>query len=168
MRNRRGQRGPVKTPTDHPAESLGTTIARGVVAGVAGTVVMTAFQLMVEMPLTRRAESYAPAGLAEKLLPIRRRGGGARRALNYAVHFGVGAGWGAAHAFARRKGLPGQRAVGTVFGAIYAGDAVLNTALGLYKPWRWTREEWATDLGEKLILAEATALVYWRLEPGRR
>lgn len=34
-------------------------MARGVAAGVAGTVVMTAIQLLVEMPITRRAESYA-------------------------------------------------------------------------------------------------------------
>jgi hypothetical protein len=36
-------------------------LGRGIVSGVAGTVVMTAFQKLVEMPLTQRGESFAPA-----------------------------------------------------------------------------------------------------------
>ncbi len=43
--------------------SVAATIGRGVVAGVAGTVVMTAFQKFVEMPVTGREDSYAPATL---------------------------------------------------------------------------------------------------------
>ena len=36
-------------------------LGRGVLAGLAGTVVMTVFQRLVEMPLTSREDSYAPA-----------------------------------------------------------------------------------------------------------
>ncbi len=36
------------------------TIARGIAAGIAGNAVMTAFQKLVEMPLTGRGDSYAP------------------------------------------------------------------------------------------------------------
>jgi len=36
-------------------------LGRGAVAGVAGTVVMTAFQKFGEMPITGRSDSYAPA-----------------------------------------------------------------------------------------------------------
>ena len=39
-------------------------------AELVGTVGMTAFQKLVEMPLTGRVDSYAPAALAEKVLRI--------------------------------------------------------------------------------------------------
>ncbi len=45
----------VKNESSEP-EILG----RSVVAGVAGTVVMTVFQKLAEMPLTGRPDSYAP------------------------------------------------------------------------------------------------------------
>lgn len=138
-------------------------VGRGVVAGLAGTVVMTAFQRFVEMPLTGRAESYAPANFAQKLLPVAPTTEGERRALNYAAHFVIGAAWGIAHGVAVRRGLRGQRAVATVFGLVYTGDAIVNTLLGLYQPRRWSAQDWAVDLGDKLLLAEVTGAVYERL-----
>lgn len=42
----------------------------GVLAGLAGTAVMTAFQKLVEMPLTGRDDSYAPADFVERVLPF--------------------------------------------------------------------------------------------------
>ncbi len=50
--------------------SLAVNLGRGVLAGMAGSVVMTAFQKFVEMPISEREDSFAPAGLAEKLLPM--------------------------------------------------------------------------------------------------
>lgn len=48
-----------QTPGDQP--SLTAMIGRGIMAGLAGTVAMTVFQKPVEMPLTGREDSYAPA-----------------------------------------------------------------------------------------------------------
>ena len=104
------------------AGSVVATAGRGAAAGLGGTVVMTAFQKLVEMPLTGREESYAPADFAGKALGIRPRRPGARRALNYAAHYAIGATWGATHALVERHGLRGQRAVAAVFGGIYVGD----------------------------------------------
>ncbi len=142
---------------------LATTLGRGVVSGLAGTVVMTGFQKYLEMPLTRRKESYAPADMVQRLLPIKARRRRDRRRLNYAAHFGVGAAWGAAHAVAARAGLSGQKAVGVVFGTLWPGDVVGMTALGLDKPWRWSRQDLAIDLVDKLVLAEATGVIFKRL-----
>lgn len=156
--------------TDAPSQNpprLSAALCRGIVAGLSGTVVMTAFQKLVEMPITGRSDSYAPASFAEKVLPIRRGGKVAQRRVNYAAHFGIGAAWGASHGVAEHAGLRGQRAVGAVFGGIYIGDALLNTALGLYKPWEWTAEGWIIDVGEKLLLAEATGLIYERIASSR-
>ena len=148
--------------------STAAVLGRGVLAGLAGTVVMTAFQKLVEMPLTRREESYAPAALAEKVLAVRPRTTAGRRRLNDATHFAVGGMWGAAYGIAAAKGLRGQKAVNTVFAAVYTGDVLLNTVLGLYQPSTWTAKDWAVDVVDKYVQAQATGAVFDHvLDPAR-
>ncbi|MBA2625315.1 MAG: hypothetical protein H0U89_06900 [Acidimicrobiia bacterium] len=147
------------------SERMAATLRRGAVAGVAGTAVMTAFQLLVEMPVTGRGESLAPANLASKLLPIQPDGPSGRRRLNYAAHFAVGIGWGVARGVAGRRGLRGQRAVAVVFGLLWTGDVLAMAALGLDDPpWRWSRRDLAIDVVDKIVLAEATGLAFEQLE----
>ncbi len=146
-----------------PSVSAASNIARGLIAGVGGTVVMTAFQRLVEMPLTGRGDSYAPADFAEKVLPITARSDRERKQLNYATHFALGTMWGAAYGLAANAGLSGQRAAMTVFAAVYTSDVLLNTALGLYDPKSWSVEDWVIDVTEKLIQAEVTGLVFDRV-----
>jgi len=127
------------TPTQQP--SLTSSLALGAFSGLAGTAVMTAFQKYVEMPITGRGESYAPAKFAERVLPVNKKRRKQRRRLNYGVHFGLGLGWGAAYAVAAHRGLRGQRAVAATFAAVYSGDVLLNTALGLYAPLEWSPKD---------------------------
>ena len=143
--------------------STGEFIVRGVVAGVAGTVVMTAFQKLVEMPLTGRSDSYAPADFAEKVTPVTTTSPQGRRRLNWATHFSLGTMWGAAYGVAAARGLRGQRAVNAVFGLVYAGDVALNTALGLYHPRQWSAKELAIDVVDKYVQAQGTGAVFDRL-----
>jgi len=148
--------------------TLAGAIGRGVVASVAGTAVMTGAQKLIEMPLTGREDSYAPADFAQKVLPIRPASAAGRKRLNYATHFALGTLWGSAYGVAAHAGLRGQRAVAAVFAAVYTGDVLLNTALGLYKPTSWTKQDIAIDVGEKLIQAEATGAVFDRfLDPAK-
>jgi hypothetical protein len=143
-------------------------VMKGVVAGVAGTAVMTAFQKLVEMPITGRPDSYAPADFAEKVIRIHPVDPAARWRLNYITHFALGTMWGAAYGLAASAGLRGPRAVAAVFGVVYTGDVLLNTALGLYQPTTWTRQDWTIDVLEKLIQTAATGAVYDRfLDPVR-
>lgn len=143
--------------------STASDMGRGVLAGLAGTAVMTAFQQLVEMPIAGRKDSYAPAQFAEKVLPIHPRTPGSRWRLNYATHFALGTMWGTAYAVAARAGLRGPRAVAVVFVTVYSGDVLLNTALRLYHPSRWSRQEWVIDVLDKLVQAEATGLVFDRI-----
>jgi len=146
------------------SESLPAAAGRGAVAGLAGTAAMTAFQLLVEMRVTGREESYAPATLVMKLLPIAPKRKRDRRRLNYVAHFAVGLTWGVGHGLiATRAGLRGQGAIAAVFGALYSGDVIANTALGLERPWRWSGGELAVDVIDKLVLAETTGIVFDRL-----
>lgn len=132
-------------------------------AGVAGTGVMTTFQKFVEMPLTGRGDSYVPAELAERVFSVRPTTEQGRTALNYVTHFGLGKMWGAAYGVAAARGLRGQRAVNAVFMTVYPGDVLLSTALGVYHPTRWSVQDWVIDVGEKYIQAQATGFIFDRL-----
>jgi hypothetical protein len=121
---------------------------------------MTAFQKFVEMPLTGRKDSYAPADFAQKILPIHPTSDRARKRLNYATHMALGTMWGTAYGVAAHAGLRGQRAVAAVFATVYTGDVVLNTALGLYQPTTWSAQYWAVDIIDKLVQAEATGAIF--------
>jgi len=152
---------------DTPSTAM--VLGRGVLAGLAGTVAMTAFQKAVEMPLTQRGDSYAPAAFAERVLRMHPSTPAGRRRLNLATHFSLGAVWGTAHGVASVRGLQGQKAVHAVFAVVYTGDVLLNTALGLYQPSTWTARDWAIDLVDKYVQAQATGAVFDRfLDPARR
>ncbi len=143
-------------------------IGRGIVAGIAGTVVMTAFQKVVEMPLTGRQDSHAPANFARRVLPVHPGNTQERKRLNYATHFALGGMWGTAYGLTASAGLRGQTAVNTVFAVVYTGDVLLNTALGLYRPAQWTGKEWAIDVVDKYVQAQATGLLFDAfLDPAR-
>ena len=143
--------------------SLAGNIGRGVLSGVAGTVVMTAFQKFIEMPLTGREDSYAPAKFAQKVLPVQADSQQELERLNWATHFGLGTMWGSAYGLAAHAGLSGQKAVAAVFGTVYTSDVLLNTALGLYKPQTWSSEDWAIDIVDKFVQAQATGAIFDQL-----
>ncbi|WP_164701446.1 hypothetical protein [Modestobacter sp. KNN46-3] len=146
--------------------SLAANVGRGVLAGVAGSLVMTAWQKLVEMPISERGDSYGPADLTERLLPVKPRSDAGRKRLNYATHTSLGAMWGAAYGVAAHLGLRGARGAGATFGAIYTQDLVMITALGLGKPWTWSRKDWTIDVLDKAVNIAATSAIFDRaLDP---
>lgn len=144
----------------HHTPTLTATLVRGVASGIAGTAVMTAFQKFVEMPVTGRGTSYAPASFAERVLPVHPRTEQDRTRLNWATHFGLGTMWGSAYGVAAHKGLRGPKAWVTVFATVYTGDLLLNTALGLYHPTEWSTQDWVVDVTDKFVQAAATGAIY--------
>ncbi len=148
---------------EHARPSAAAVMGRAVLAGVAGTAVMTAFQRFVEIPLTGREDSYAPAAFAEKVTGVRPQSPQGRRLLNTVTHYTLGALWGTAYGVAASRGLRGQRAVHVVFAVVYTGDVLLNTALGLYRPGTWSAKDLAIDLADKYVQAQATGQVFDRL-----
>jgi hypothetical protein len=151
-------------------EELAKMVGLGMLAGVAGSVVMTAFQKFIEMPISEREDSYQPAQLAQKLLPIDPpKDDKALKRLNYAMHFMLGAMWGGAYGVAAYKDLRGLRAVSRVFPIIYTNDLAVATVLGLGKPWKWSRKEFTIDLVDKFVQVMATSFIFDRfLDPKRR
>lgn len=149
-----------KLATKRP--SLAVNVGRGALAGVAGSVVMTAFQKFVEMPISQREDSYGPAELAQKLLPVPVNPSteAGRKRLNYAAHTALGAMWGAAYGVTAHKGLRGLRGAAATFGAIYTQDLVMITALGLGKPWTWSRKDATIDVLDKAVVIVATGAIF--------
>ena len=141
--------------------SLPSSLARGVAAGLVGTTAMTAFQRLVEQPVTRRPDSFVPAEIAEAL-GVRARTAQGRTRLNWVSHFGFGSVWGAAYGVAAGAGLAGQRAVHTVFAVLYPVDVLAATALGVYAPRTWSRQDWVVDVVDKYVALQATGLAYDR------
>ena len=141
--------------------SLPSSLARGVAAGLVGTTAMTAFQRLVEQPVTRRPDSFVPAEIAEAL-GVRARTAQGRTRLNWVSHFGFGSVWGAAYGVAARAGLSGQRAVHAVFAVLYPVDVLAATALGVYAPRTWSRQDWVVDVVDKYVALQATGLAYDR------
>ena len=121
---------------------------------------MTAFQRWIEMPLTRREESFAPADLATKLLPLEPKDEDTRRRINLVAHYALGTGWGVARGVAGHAGLTGQAAALAVFAGMYPADVALATALGVYSPREWSALDIAVDVVDKLVQAEATSVAY--------
>lgn len=136
------------------------SVSRGMVAGVAGTVVMSVFQKCVEMPITKREDSYAPADFAEKILPVHPKTEQGRKQLNWVTHFALGKMWGSAYGLTAHAGLRGPKAIAVVFATVYTSDMLLNMTLGLYKPSTWSKQEWAIDLLDKFVQAAATSVLY--------
>lgn len=143
--------------------SMWSTLGCGVVAGLAGTAVMSAFQKFIEMPISGRDDSFAPANFANKVFGIKSRSEKERKVVNWVTHFALGAVWGTAFGIAGQNGLRGQKAVAAVFTTVYTGDVLLNTALGLYQPSSWSKGDLAVDLIDKLVQAEATSAIFDRI-----
>jgi hypothetical protein len=145
---------------------MATTVGLGILAGLAGTVVMTAFQELIEKPVTGRSDSYAPANFAEKISGVHPTTKQGRERLNWATHFALGGMWGSAYGVAAYAGLRGPQAIAAVFATVYTGDVLLNTELGLYKPSTWSGRDWTIDLTDKFVQAAATGVIYDRfLDP---
>jgi hypothetical protein len=80
--------------------------------------------------------------------------------LNYVTHYALGTMWGSAYGLAARGGLRGGKTVAAVFGVVYTGDVLLNTALGLYQPWTWSAQDITVDVVDKCVQAAATGVLF--------
>jgi hypothetical protein len=154
-------------------------VVKSVAAGVAGTGVMTAYQLAVAklrgQPLSTAVpeswdEAPAPAQVAKKAADAVGQGRRLTREqvplLTNVMHWLYGVGWGAFYGVAagrtRPRPVTGGLALGTgVWGASYAE----LVPLGIYKPpWEYEAKELALDLSYHLVYGVAVAAAYAALD----
>jgi len=81
-------------------------MGKGLVAGVAGTVLMT-LSSTIEMKLTGRAASSAPGDAAAKVLGVEATGEAERARFSNVVHWAYGTTWGAVRGLVGVAGLTG-------------------------------------------------------------
>ncbi len=152
------------------------TVARGLVAGLAGTVAMTGYQLAVAK--LRGQENKKPHRWADAPVPAQL----AKRVsegvfehkvtlkdapkLTNLVHYAYGTGWGAVYGLAQGTLHAPTLAHGLGFGTAVWGTAyAVLPPTGLYEPpWRYPVKELALDLSYHLVYGVAVAGAYRALD----
>lgn len=139
-------------------------VARGLLAGAAGTAVMTAAQTAY-YKATGAEGSETPAEVGKKLaglvdveVPEER-----TEELNTAMHVAYGTGWGALYGLvAGSRPGRGPLKAGLLFSlAVWGASLVELPALGVAKPtFAYGLQATATDFGFHLVYGEAVALAY--------
>lgn len=140
-------------------------VAKGMAAGLVGTVAMTVSE-RIEMAVTGREASDVPGQVGAKLLGRQPETAAEMQRLSTRVHWAHGVLGGGLRGVLERAGVDGSAASVAHFAALWGGDATLYAALGIAPaPWDWSEEELAADLLHKGVYAAVTGVVYDALPP---
>jgi hypothetical protein len=140
-------------------------IARGLIAGAAGTAAMT-ISSTLEAKLRGRGESSAPADAAGEVLGVEPTDEQGKRRFATLVHWGYGTSWGAARGLIDETGLDGPAATATHGALVWGSAAAMLPSLGVAPPiWRWRVKEITIDLFHHGVYAAATGAAYEAISP---
>lgn len=150
---------------------MANIVVEGVVAGLAGALVMTIGE-KVEQRFTGRPSSYVPALTLGRMVGIADRRAEKSTALNLGMHFGQAAALGVVRALMAEGGLRGVRASTAFTGLRLVNDQTLENYTGAgAPPSTWPRDELLVDVVHKAVYGLVTGLVADRLAarrgPGR-
>ncbi|SDR18893.1 hypothetical protein [Thermostaphylospora chromogena] len=138
---------------------LKRALREGLIAGAAGTVVMTLGE-KAEQRLTRRPDSYVPARVLQRLTGMAERPGRRPVAANWAMHYGQGALMGVLRSAMAHAGLRGPWASAKFMVVRLTADQIQENATGAgAPPQSWPRAELGVDLLHKAVYALATGVV---------
>ena len=143
-----------------PVESLAMGIGRGLLAGVAGTAAISLSQA-IEMKLTKREPSTAPADAAGKVLGIRPRHLAGKARFAHIVHWAYGTTWGLFRA--ALGGRPRRRlwAALAQLAAIQTAALVMLPKLGVAPPLtEWEPAEIGTEILHHAVYSIAADATY--------
>jgi hypothetical protein len=154
-------------------------LARGVAAGLAGTALMTVYQLAVKAARGERLDTpvprtwddaEAPAQVAKKTARLLGRERAITKAdaplVTQAMHWLYGTGWGLGYALLASRRRPSPPAGAAVLGvSVWAAAYAQLVPLGIYEPpWRYPPAELALDLSYHLVYGAGVASAYASLE----
>jgi len=133
-------------------------IARGLIAGLAGTAAMSLSQ-RIEMALTGRQPSATPAEALCLLLGFETRSEAEEQRLAEEAHWAYGTAWGLGHAVLRPIPEPAR---GLVFlGAVWGAGVALLTATRLSPPpTQWTTQSLLSDIAHHAVYVAAGSAAY--------
>jgi hypothetical protein len=140
---------------------LSSAIGKGLVAGFAGTAVMTVSSTL-EARWRGRPASSAPARATAKVLGIRSfEDATAQARFNDLSHWGYGTGWGVVRGLLAGAGMSPRAATAAHGAAIYGAAQVTLPALEIAPPVVfWAKEEIAIDAFHHAVYAAATGFAY--------
>ncbi len=141
-------------------EKIAGDIGKGLIAGAAGTLAITLSQ-MIEMKITKRKPSNAPAEAAQKVLDIKPATEEDKNKFSQEVHWTYGTSWGIPRGIMSLLGLKGLPATTLHFATIYASALLVPTELKVAPPLKeWQPKEFAVDALHHLVYAIAAGLVF--------
>ncbi len=144
-------------------------VGKGILAGMAGTALMTGYQLAVAK-LRESESSSAPAEVGKRIIEgVFKRDVPEDRmeALNNAMHVAYGTSWGPVYGIARSSLRRRASTHGAVFGALVWGASLVQLpAMGIAPPiWKTPPVEAALDLSYHLVYGLGVATAYSVLDP---
>ena len=143
------------------ADTVASSIGRGLLAGFAGTAAMT-ISSTLEARLRGRAPSSAPARATARVLGISSfEDSVAQARFNDLSHWGYGTGWGVIRGLLAAAGLSHRKATAAHGAAVWGSAQVTLPALDIAPPAIfWPKEEVAIDALHHTVYALATGIAY--------
>lgn len=139
------------------------SVARGLIAGLAGTAAMSASQ-QIEIALTGRIPSATPAEALCLMLGFETRSEAEEQRLANEAHLAYGTMWGVGHSATAQMSEPARTLL--YFAGVWAAGAALLTFTGLAPPpTRWKASSLMSDLAHHAIYAAVGSLAHHALEP---
>ena len=138
---------------------LGAAIGKGLIAGFAGTIAITISQ-MIEMRITKRKASNAPAKAVEKTLHIEATPGNKEEFSNE-VHWVYGTSWGVMRGLLSMAGLKGFAATSLHLASIWGTAVNIQPKLDIAPPLsEWEPKDIAIDILHHAVYAIVAGLVF--------
>jgi len=143
---------------------IAAAVGKGLLAGLAGTAVMTVSSTL-EAKLSGRGASSTPADAVKAVLGVEPTSDAGEQRLNTIAHWGYGTGWGTVRGLLAAAGVRGPVACLAHFGAVWGSAQVMLPALGVASPtWEYGAKATATDVLHHVVYAFATSAAYEWLE----
>jgi hypothetical protein len=140
--------------------SYAAAIGKGIVAGFIGTAVMTLAQA-IEMKITKRKGSEAPAEGAKKVLDVKATTKEKNDKVNNLVHWTYGSYWGIARGILAESGMKGWGGNAVHFAAVWGTALWMLPTLKLAPPpQKWGGTQLAKDALFHAIYSTATGYAY--------
>jgi hypothetical protein len=138
---------------------LGAAIGKGLIAGLAGTIAITISQ-MIEMKITKRKASTAPATAVKKTLHIEATPGNKEEFSNE-VHWVYGTSWGIMRGLLSMAGIRGFAATSLHLASIWGTAVNIQPKLDIAPPLsEWKTKDIAIDILHHTVYAVVTGLVF--------
>jgi hypothetical protein len=139
---------------------LAGAIGKGLMAGAAGTLAITLSQ-MIEMKITKRKPSTAPADAAQKVLEVKPETEEDKQQFSQQIHWAYGTSWGVPRGILSLLGVKGFPATAIHFATIYSTALIMPTQLKVASSLKeWSLKEFAVDALHHAVYAIAAGLVF--------